>query len=103
MLAHIIHEKGFKKNPFPKGFKKPRFVKNFKYALALMDAVERKKPAQGHVARYRKKYEHTKPLPRSTNPKTNKPQAVRYKNPILAVSRKHTARFRDITFPEVHA
>lgn len=58
MLRNVALSKGFKINPYPKGRKRP--AKSFEGLLNVLQSADYKKPAPGHVRRWRSTHEHNK-------------------------------------------
>jgi len=88
-LDNVIYHKGYRKNLYPKGSAPP-----FQYAskdglMKLYHRVETKKPAHGYVSAYRKRNEHTAPLPPGRKPGSHKPMTKNYEHPLRGpVSKK---------------
>lgn len=81
-LDNVLYHKGFKKNVYPKGSAPPLSYASKQGLMKLYHRAEVKKPAKGHVRRYRKENESSAAMPPGRKPGTTKPMTSNYKQPI---------------------
>lgn len=91
-LDNVLYQKGFKKNLYPSGSSPPQQYNSKKGLMRLYNRVETKIPAKGHVRRYRKENESSKPLPPGVRPRSGKRMVKMYKDPIRVTPKKKVVK-----------
>lgn len=90
-LDNVLYHKGFKKNLYPAGSRPPSSYASKRGLMQLYNRVETKIPAKGHISRYRKENESSKPLPPGRKPRSDKQMVKMYKAPIPTPKRPKKA------------